>query len=286
MRVVLTGLETGLLDRQSGSYGAARQALAALERRSIPLILISSYPRAQVDPVRLALELEHPFITEGGMALYVPEHYFPQSVLDPSWRHCSPYYVQEFGVGSEHVRQMLKPLRMMLQSDLVGYGDWTAVELALWLGCSVEMAQTARQREYSEIFSYTGDPMLLQQAAAGLVTEGGSPLRIRPIETSAPQSQWILSASHHPDPLQEATRILLQCYQDHLGVVETSLGIGSEPQDSSFLVLTKTAVALPSPQVQSLWAQARDNWQLADLPGPEGWNDVVLTWLEETDGDE
>ncbi len=286
MRVVLTSLEHALLDPQTSSYGAARQALAALERRSIPLILISSSPRAQVELTRLALELEHPFITEGGMALYVPEHYFPDSVLDKSWIHRPPYYVQALGVPYEQLRQMLRALRLLLQADMVGYGDWTDAELAVNLGCSVEVAHLNRQREYSEIFNYGGDPMLLQQAAAGLATDNGSPLRLRAIELSATRSQWLLTASLEPDPLQTAVQILLKCYQDHLGSGEISLGIGSELQDSSFLVVTKTAVALPSPYVQSLWAQARDSWRLAELPGPAGWNDVVLTWLEETDGDE
>lgn len=285
MRLVITSLEHGLLDQQSDSYAAARQALAALERRSIPLILVSSRTRSEMDPIRQALELEHPFVVEGGLGVWVPEGYFPDGVLDPLWQKHPPFWVRELGSSYEPLRQVLRVLRSELQADLVGYGDWTTAELAVALGSSVEVAAAAQQRNYSEIFRYDGDPQLLQAVAAQYLTPTGDPLQVRRLDPAGESSLWRLTASRSPDPLQESVGLLLDCYREHLGAVELSLGIGSTPEDGGFLVLTQRAVALPSPTVQDLWAQARGGWILADLPGSEGWNDVVLTWLEETDGD-
>lgn len=166
MRLVLTSLDGSLLDLESNSYGAARQALAALERRSIPLVLYSLRTRAQLEHVRRQLRLEHPFICEDGSAVYVPEHYFPAGILDEQWQHRPPYYVYALGLPYSRLRSILQQVRQDFHLDLIGFGDWTASELAAATGIPLEEAERAQQREYSEIFSYSGDPETLREAFA------------------------------------------------------------------------------------------------------------------------
>ncbi|MEN9221096.1 MAG: hypothetical protein Q6M04_01525 [Thermostichus sp. BF3_bins_97] len=295
MRLVLTSLDGSLLDMESNSYGAARQALAALERRSIPLVLYSLRTRAQLEHVRQQLRLEHPFIGEDGSALYVPEHYFPAGILDEHWQHEPPYYVRALGLPYPRLRRILQQVRQDSHLDLVGFGDWTAAELAAATGIPLAEAERAQQREYSEIFSYSGDPETLRAAFAQQETNLTQHLlQVRQLNLSSPPQKWYLTGWIQPTmapepnflPGERAVRLLLDCYQRHLGPVK-ALGIGCSPPDAAFLRWMEQKVVLPSPIADSLWSEAEPQWQLAQLPGPEGWNEVVLMWLEETDhGDE
>jgi predicted mannosyl-3-phosphoglycerate phosphatase (HAD superfamily) len=298
MRLVLSSLDGSLLDPQSNSYGAARQALAALERRSIPLVLYSLRTRAQLEHLCRQLRLEHPFICEDGSAIYVPEHYFPAGILDERWQHRPPYYVCALGLPYPCLRHILQQVRQDYHLDLIGFGDWTASELAAATGIPLEEAERVQKREYSEIFSYSGDPARLREALAQQeATLTQHLLRLHQLHFSDP-SRWYLTGwrrttlTSEPSSLpgEQAVRLLLDCYQRHLGPVR-ALGIGCSPPDLAFLRWVERKVVLPSPIADSLWKEAvrlggpevQTQWQLARLPGPEGWNEVVLRWLEETD---
>jgi len=198
MRLVLTSLDGSLLDLEFNSYGAARQALAALERRSIPLVLYSLRTRAQLEHVRRQLRLEHPFICEDGSAVYVPEHYFPAGILDEQWQHRPPYYVYALGLPYSRLRSILQQVRQDFHLDLIGFGDWTASELAAATGIPLEEAERAQQREYSEIFSYSGDPETLREAFAQQEANLTQHLlRVRQLHFSS-LPQWYLTGWMQP----------------------------------------------------------------------------------------
>ncbi len=283
MRVVLTSIDGCLLDPETNSCGAARQALAALERRSIPVILISQRTRAELEPLRTQLQLYHPFICEDGMGLYLPESYFPDSILDSSWSHRSPYACQSFGLAYDRLRQVLKEMRSRLQADLLGYGDWTAMELAMALGISQAEAERMQQREFSEVLGYAGDPELLRTALRERsLSLTGHQLVLSPLTFPSQIAQWFLTGEQRTDSPRAADRVL-ECYRRQLGSL-TALGLGSGLSDLQYLRRVQQAVVLPGPQSQDLWEQRETHWQQGELPGPEGWNEVVLMWLEKTDG--
>ena len=74
--IVLTDLDGTLLDPASYSFQAAEDALKTLDAREIPVVLVSSKTRAEVEPIRFALNNNHPFIVENGGALFVPKGLF------------------------------------------------------------------------------------------------------------------------------------------------------------------------------------------------------------------
>jgi mannosyl-3-phosphoglycerate phosphatase family protein len=284
MRVILTSLEGNLLDPETSSCGAARQALAALERRAIPLILVSSKTRAQLENIRTQLELEHPFIAEEGSIICVPKHYFPESILDQGWVYLPPYYVCVLGLPYDQIQNGLQQIRQKLGLGLIGYGDWTATELAMALGIAEEEAERAQQREFSEIFSYAGDPSLLQAAFAELAQQFPHYwIHLHPLKKRALLNHWYFSAHQRHRP--PAAQILLECYQKHLGSI-SSLGLGNALTDASFLRYCSQSLVLPSPEAEDLWAMAEKTWKRAELGGPEGWNEAVLRWLEEPEDED
>ncbi|MEO0852269.1 MAG: HAD hydrolase family protein, partial [Cyanobacteria bacterium J06648_11] len=232
MRVVFTDLDGSLLDADSSSYGAARPALDALDRRNIPVILVSSRTRAELEELRQALELDHPFVCEDGAAVFIPIDYFPASILDESWSRREGYAYREMGFPYAHLRQVLKDVRAELQADIVGFGDWTEGELASTLGVSLEVAHLARQREYSEIFAYAGDRHRLEDAVRR------HHLQLKPLRTAHLEGNWYLSGDVDRG---SGVQVLLDCYRAHAGLVQ-SLGLGDALTDASFMRLTDASV--------------------------------------------
>src|SRR6478736_2987735 len=74
--IVYTDLDCSLLDGTTYSYEAAIPALTALREQGIPLVLVSSKTRAEMEPLRQRLDLRDPFTVENGGAVSVPQGLF------------------------------------------------------------------------------------------------------------------------------------------------------------------------------------------------------------------
>jgi len=53
--IIYTGLEGALLDAHTGSFAEAEEALSELSRRHIPLVLVTSRTRDEIEPLRRKL---------------------------------------------------------------------------------------------------------------------------------------------------------------------------------------------------------------------------------------
>jgi predicted mannosyl-3-phosphoglycerate phosphatase (HAD superfamily) len=82
--VVMTTVDRVLRD-QARSCGCARSALAVLADQGVPVVLIADAPADEMLELLRELELQHPFVCDGGSALYVPRGYFSEltGVADP-----------------------------------------------------------------------------------------------------------------------------------------------------------------------------------------------------------
>ena len=274
MRVVFTNLDGSLLDGGGTGYGAARPALDALDRRNIPLVAISRRTRAEVTALQAQLDIIHPAAIEDGAAVLVPDRYFPSSILDDAWELDGDRYVRVFGLPYCHLRQVLQDVRVELGADIVGFGDWSEGELVLALGLTADEARMVHQRQFSEIFTFSGDREALQQAISR------HHLQISQLQTSSLQGQWYLTGNADKTA---AIDLLLDCFLKHVGQIN-SLGIGTNKSDVGWMNLMKQAVVISSMlDTESWWAKQPGWWTQAQLPGAEGWNETVLNWLEATD---
>jgi mannosyl-3-phosphoglycerate phosphatase len=95
MQVVFTDLDGTLLDHNTYSWDAARPAIERLKLCEIPLVLVTSKTRAEVELWRNQLGNHHPFVIENGAATFIPRDYFPFPVLGSEER--GDYVVLEFG---------------------------------------------------------------------------------------------------------------------------------------------------------------------------------------------
>jgi len=212
-------------------------------------------------------------VVEGGSAVCVPLDYFPASVLDSRWQVQDPWRVFVCGELRSQLKPVMQHLRSQLQCDLIGWSSWKAQELAMTLGVTATAAEKSQHRLYSEVFAFTGDTDALRRALHSAPTLA-YPLVVHPLPAPFPPHHWLL-ASH----CGQGIPALLQCYRQHIGHV-LSFGVGWDPQDSGFLPWMDQAVILPGEHGESL---GQSLWPRGDLPPPEGWNEVILQWLEATD---
>ncbi len=263
MRLVFTTLQGSLIHPSAGTVALAQPALQALSRRSIPLIYVSVSTAAEL--LSQQLPLEHPFIAEDGGAIYVPQGYFPSTILDWPASEFPTWQVYHLGLPYDHLRQVLQDIRPSLHGGLIGFGDWTDGELAAALNVEISLAIAMRQRQTSELFSYSGDPELLQT----LVSQHH--LQLRQLERQPLKGKWLLTGNCNR---ALAIAMLIECYERYVGAV-TCLGIGSNAVDCEWLTAMDRGVMLPD---LATWSG-----EIATLAGPEGWREVVLDWLSHTD---
>jgi len=168
--IVYTDLDGSLLDSMTYSYEAAIPALTALSKQGIPLILVSSKTRAEMEPLRERLDHHDPFIVENGGAVFVPQGLFDFPL--ERMRTRSPYQVIEFGLPYHLLRDVLKQIEDAVETPLQGFGDLSVEAIMQVTGLSHADAILAKQREYDEPYLLEGPQALIEEVCRQIVTRG------------------------------------------------------------------------------------------------------------------
>jgi mannosyl-3-phosphoglycerate phosphatase len=176
--VVFTDLDGTLLDHDTYGWEEALPALDLCKRLFIPIVLVSSKTRAEMDHLRLKLSVSAPFISENGGGIFFPgdstEVPPPDAFLEGDlwkWSIGLPY--------ADLIRE-LDGIREELGWDIKGFSDMRIDDISDLTGLDKRSARLAAMREYDEPFIILDqDPVdreRLKKAAAerGLtITEGG-----------------------------------------------------------------------------------------------------------------
>lgn len=267
--IIFTDLDGTLLDSHTYSFAAADHALNTLRSRGIPVVLVSSKTRSEIEPIRSRLGNHHPFIVENGGAVLIPTAYFPFPI--PNAMTTDRYFVIELGIPYEQLRQALKRIAHELGTPLRGYGDMSVTEVAQRTGLSLEDAILSKQRDYDEPFIVENrslpEPML-----AEAVTNHG--LRW----TKGDRFHHVMGAQDKG----EAVRRLITCYRQwaqHAHTTPTTLALGNSLNDLPMLTVVDIPILVQL--ADGSYAAGIDLPRLirAPAPGPAGWNHAVLSLL-------
>lgn len=271
--LVFTDLDGCLLDSQTYSFDAARPALERLQAKHIPVVLVSSKTRAEIEPLRQKLNHQGPFIVENGGAVFVPIGTFDFS--PDRARRRSTYHVIEFGTPYALLRDVLKQIEEAVGTQLIGFGDLSIDEVMELTGLPREAALRAKLREYDEPYIVQGPPAIVTEVCRQIITRG---------------LQWTKGGRFfHLTGLNnkgQAALRLLHCYKRQWnldgppGEIET-VGIGDSLNDLPLLL----AVDHPVLVQKSDGSYEHDIHvpQLVHAPGigPIGWNHAILTFLNQ-----
>lgn len=266
--VVFTDLDGSLLDASTYSFEPAREALAALRARRIPLVPVSSKTRAEIEPIRSQLEIHHPFISENGGGVFIPNKYFPFSLDGASVR--ADCQVVELGVAYPKLRAVLREVQQAVGFQLRGFGDMAVEEIAERTGLTRGQALLAKQREYDEPFIIVGPATLAEQVT--------HEIEIRKLHCTKGGRFYHLIGETDKG---RACRYLIDCYRRlHDGQVIT-LGIGDSLNDQPMLAAVDRPILVQKPD-----GSYDHDVQLANLirvpgVGPAGWNRAILSALQE-----
>jgi mannosyl-3-phosphoglycerate phosphatase len=250
-KVIFTDLDGTLLDHDTYSYAEAREALALVKEKSIPLVICTSKTRAEIERYRAELDNHHPFISENGGGIFIPEETFSFS-FDYT-RTATGYKVIELGTGYDVLRRAIEDFR---RKGLIikGFGDMTAEELAEEAGLPLSQARLAKKREYDEAFRLIrGDPdelISLIQAKGLNHTRGGR--------------YWHLMGESDKGT---AVKILSGLYEKKFGSI-VIIGIGDSENDFPML----DNVSRPYLVMKKDGTYASGAYIKPGGIGPKGWN--------------
>lgn len=135
-QVIFTAVEGALLDSGSGSWEPASEALSEIERQGVPLVLVSSRTRAQLEPLRRKIGHIYPFITENGGGLFIPDGYFSMH-LENAFR-TGRYFCVPFGRPYDEAAAAVEEIASAAGTETMGYAQMTAREIARNTGQSVK----------------------------------------------------------------------------------------------------------------------------------------------------
>ncbi len=269
--VVFTDLDGTLLDAETYDFAAAEPALEALRARRIPIVLVSSKTRAEMEPLRRRLEHHDPFIVENGAAVFVPQGLFAFPL--ERVRTKSFYDVIELGLPYHMLRDVLKQIEDAVETPLRGFGDLSVDDVMRLTGLSRTDATLAKMREYDEPFLLEGPPALVAEVCRQIVTRG--------LRWTKGGRLYHLTGENDKGA---AVELLLQCYQRQQRLSNSpcrieSVGIGDSVNDGPLLAAVDHPIIVQKPDGSYDPDLHAPRLTRAPGIGPEGWNAAVLSLL-------
>ncbi len=185
--IIFTDLDGTLLHPKTYSFNAALPALNLIKEKEIPLIFCSSKTRAEIEVYRQKTVNKHPFISENGSGIFIPEGYFSFTILhqEPPSPQPSPqrgeekhlcnkglqplvthpltgggegegekYTVITLGKPYSEIRKAFIEIRKRLKIKAKGFGDMLTEDIAGLAGLPLSEAMLAKARDFDEPFIF------------------------------------------------------------------------------------------------------------------------------------
>ena len=149
--VVFSDLDGTLLD-ENYSFEVAQSVIARLKALNVSIVLCSSKTRLEIEYFRTKMGIDAPFISENGAAIFVPTGYFESGKY---WtKQTKQYDIIELGIAYSSIRKKIERIRQTCTKEILGFGDMTTEEIAKDTGLTIELAELAKHREYTEPFRH------------------------------------------------------------------------------------------------------------------------------------
>lgn len=260
--LVFTDLDGALLDLRTYSFQGAQEALELLQRKRIPVVIVTSKTRREVELWRRRLGLEDPFVSENGGGIFVP---MGLDLPRPTGAMAlDGYWGWTLGVPYGQVRLAVEQLRRK-GFQIRGFGDMSPQEVAELTGMSLEEALLAKAREFSEPCIFRGDEEELREALRRLglsLWRGGRFVHIQGIHDKG-----------------RAMEFLQGVYRRRWGRLET-IALGDSPNDLPMLQRADWPVVVRRRGGLSEAPPSLENLIVTSSEGSQGWAEAVLKLID------
>ena len=125
--VVFSDLDGTLLN-DNYSFEDVHPVVNRLVDVNVPLVLCSSKTRSEIEYYRRKLNINAPFISENGAAIFIPRGYF--KLAHNYTRQTERYDIIELGISYLSIRKKLERIRKNCACEITGFGDMTPEEVA------------------------------------------------------------------------------------------------------------------------------------------------------------
>ena len=272
--IVFTDLDGSLLDHHGYSHAGATPVLARIRKEGIPLIIVTSKTRAEVEEIRRELGNADPFIVENGGAAYFPRS-GPYRFL-AAGEEAAGYRRIQFGRSYGEIRDFLAAFKSEggYRRIIKGFGDLELGDIMALTGLDADRAGAAKRREFSEPFLIAGET----DAAAACLRELAAEARRRGFEIPrGGRFHHLLGAGQDKGRAAAAT---METMRGLAGGRITTVGVGDSENDLTMLAAVDIPVLIPHPH-RGFPAGAPAGAVRATRPGSEGWNEAVGKVLDE-----
>lgn len=268
--IIFTDLDGSLLNHDDYAFAGALPSLQRIRRSGIPLIIVTSKTRREVEHLQGLMGLDNPFIVENGGCIFFPAGYRGFRIREG--RRKSGYTVIRLGISYIRIRRFFDTIRHRFNAR--GFVDLSVDDIAKLTGLSHEQAILTKIREFTEPFLMEREedlPLLVAAAKEqGMkVTRGGR--------------------FHHLISIQQdkgkAVLIVQDIFRRNSGDSLISIGIGDSENDLPMLLNVDIPVLIPHPIRGCLDIQL-PGLVRAERAGCSGWNDVVGRLLDEIKTDD
>jgi len=277
--LIFTDLDGTLLDRETYGWEGALPALEACRARGVPVVLVSSKTRAEIEELRDSMPLSAPFISENGGGIFFLRHTFvhlpPGSVPAPPTVDAMPsssggeeLWMLPLGISYCLIVKALQEIRQELGLKIRGFSDMGIEEISRLTGLDRAGARLAKMREYDEPFIFPG----------------GEPEDLAPLHDAAGERDLQIASGGRFYPLQgkndkgTGMDLVTDWYKGYHGRVVT-VALGDSPNDFSMLERADFPVLIRSGRTFPGLKQRIHRLRITDVPGPEGWNSAVFNIL-------
>ncbi|CAG9001697.1 MAG: Glucosyl-3-phosphoglycerate/mannosyl-3-phosphoglycerate phosphatase [Candidatus Celerinatantimonas neptuna] len=271
--LVFSDLDGTLLDHDNYSFEAAKPALLQLFRYNIPLLLNTSKTFSETVEIQHQIGGYHPFVTENGAAIAIPENYFyklPEhdDIIESACR--KRYFIKHFGHSYAFICDYLSKIRASGKYTFRGFHDMSTQEVAKITGLSLSQAKLSRQRLASEPLIWeSGDLEAFREQLELknlILIQGGRFWHVKSASDKAQAMHWLTDLYQQQYPNQHFLTVAL----------------GDSPNDLTMLNQADIAIAIRSHNGHHRLAlnSNRPNRIYTQRIGPAGWQAALLRVIE------
>lgn len=266
--MVFSDLDGSLLDHHTYAYDAAQPALEKLRSNNIPLVLVSSKTRAEIEGIRASLGNTEAFIVENGAAVYVPKNL--SGTPPAGCKDGGAFWVYETTARRAHWLEIIARVGANYPGQYQTFHAAGVQGIQAMTGLDHAEAAAANRRDYSEPVAWLGSADDKQrfvadlEAAGASVQQGG---RFLSVSGDCDKGRALLWVRQYYQQLRQADTV-------------TDIAIGDSGNDVAMLEVADTALLIRSPNHNFPSLQRTAAVMHSDSLGPLGWNEGVTAWLQ------
>ncbi|PIN85671.1 MAG: mannosyl-3-phosphoglycerate phosphatase [Candidatus Diapherotrites archaeon CG11_big_fil_rev_8_21_14_0_20_37_9] len=259
MKIIFTDLDSTLLDHETYSFKDAQEAIKQVKAKKIPIIIVSSKTRAEIEEWQKRIGIKDPFVCENGAAIFFPEKYFSKNIIGAEKE--GKYYAIKFSPGINEIRKGISKIREN-GFEIKCLNEMSLEEVCKITNLDKNMAALAREREFEECFVSEADSKELENEIKSIgfeYTKGG---RFHHIMKNHSKGK--------------AVKKLVEIFRIEFGNVK-SIAVGDSTNDFGMLKAADNGYLVMRPD----GSYASDVFLKAKGIGPKGWAYAVKEFIKQ-----